>query len=228
MKRFDKVKTVQLIVYLIVTGYMLIRIFTDHELYASIAADSTMRFLCFLFWALLGLSYAFLLYDFDSYGNLKREYSEMDLAIFSDPMTGIANRYSCDAFIEQYMDKPLPDGIGCITFDMTNLKELNDEYGHKAGNEAIKDFSTLLQTAAINVCFVGRNGGNKFLAIFTDCSNAKMDSFLWGLEEKVERRNIKSKQGSIEYKYGKAFNEGSQVKTINDLIALSNKRSMEA
>ncbi len=228
MKIFDKIKTIQLLIYIAITGVMLFSIFTDSELYHAIAENEQIRYICFVLWGVLGISFAFMFFDFSSYTNLKREYSELDLAVFSDPMTGIANRYSCDAFIEQYLDKPLPRDVGCITIDMTNIQEINRVYSHIDGNNAIKDFSAILQKVSLGVCFVGRNGGNKFLAIFQECSRDKMERFMKTLDKEVTLRNEKSETGKIEYKYGIAFDEGDKVKTINELIALSNSRSTEA
>ncbi|MCR5272616.1 MAG: diguanylate cyclase [Lachnospiraceae bacterium] len=228
MKKFDKVKTVQLLIYVAITAYMLFKIFTDMDLYRAIAENDSMRFLCFLLWAILGISFAFMFFDFSSYTNLKREYSELDLAVFSDPMTGLANRYSCDAFIEQYTDKPLPRDVGCITLDMTNIAEINEKYSHTAGNEAIKDFSNILKKVSLGICFIGRNGGSKFLAIFEECTDEKMERFLKEFAQEIEKRNESSETGNITYKYGKAFDEGEKVRDIIELIALSNKRSTEA
>jgi diguanylate cyclase (GGDEF)-like protein len=166
--------------------------------------------------------------DLRAYAELQREYNELNLTVFSDPVTGMANRHSCDAFIEEYLDKPLPEDIGCITFDIINLRDINEEYGHLAGNAAIREFSGILQAAAMDVCFVGRNGGNKFLALFKNCTREKMDAFIKNVDRRVTSRNEKSTQGEIRYKYGMAFDEGEQVQNINQLIALANRRTIES
>jgi PleD family two-component response regulator len=80
----------------------------------------------------------------------------------------------------------------------------------------------------MDVCFVGRNGGNKFLAIFKDCSLQKMDDFLSYVESRVAMRNVKAGNSKIRYEYGVAFQEGEQVTNINQLIALANRRTIEA
>jgi diguanylate cyclase (GGDEF)-like protein len=167
--------------------------------------------------------------DFRTYAILQREYRELDLTVFSDPVTGMANRHSCDAFIEQYLDKYLPWDVGCITFDIINLADINRQHGHMTGNMAIREFSVILQTAATDVCFVGRNGGNKFLALFKNCTTRqKMEDFIKDVDERVTKYNEDAAHGEISYKYGIAFAEEEQVDTINELIALSNRRSIES
>jgi diguanylate cyclase (GGDEF)-like protein len=216
------------VLYIALTLLGLIYIFTDRDLYHMIAANTDLKVFFAILWLLLLCSFIFMYVDFRSYANLRREYRELDLTIFSDPVTGMANRHSCDAFIEQYLDKPLPEDIGCITFDIINLADINEQHGHLAGNAAIREFSGILQAAAVDVCFVGRNGGNKFLAIFTNCSTEKMEDFLREVERRNFDRNLKATQGEIRYKYGIAFEEGEEVQNINQLIALSNRRAIES
>ena len=227
IKRFDKIKTIQLVVYVVLTIAAVIMIFTDSELYHMVATNGHVRMLCLLLWITYGLSFVFIYYDMTSYSALKRDVRELDFAVYSDPLTGIANRYSCDAFIEQYLDKPLPKDMGAIMFDITNMREINEKYGHVGGNNVIREFSSILQSASINTCFVGRNGGNKFLAIFKKTNTEQMEDFLFRVECKINLHNSSTEKGEILYRYGVAFNEGADVKDISMLIALANRRISE-
>ena len=71
---------------------------------------------------------------------------------------------------------------------------------------------------------MGRNGGNKFLALFEDCSRADIDIFLDRMDKKVCSYNSAAQGKCIQYRYGVAFEEGPEIKTITDLVALSNSR----
>lgn len=224
MKKFDIFKTIQLILFICVTGISLFIVLTDKELYQLVASDPHIRMLCVMLWIALGLSFFFIFMDFSLFSSFKREYREMDFAISSDPVSGIANRYSCDSVIEKYLDKPLPQDIGCVMFDLTNLQETNQAYGHIQGNELIREFSGILQSTSLNTCFVGRNGGNKFLALFEKCSDEKLKDFLERIEVKIERHNSIEGTHPILYRYGIAFKEDPSIRSITDLIALSNKR----
>ncbi len=76
----------------------------------------------------------------------------------------------------------------------------------------------------MNLCFVGRNGGNKFIALFENCTAQKLATFLERVESKVSLYNENSESAPIVYKYGSAYRENESVRTITDLIALSNHR----
>ena len=97
MKKFDRIKTIQLILLMAITASSLVVILRNSELYALIATNMAARTISILLWLTLGLSFLFLLYDFSSYADMRRENSELDNAVYSDALTGIANRYSVDA-----------------------------------------------------------------------------------------------------------------------------------
>lgn len=224
MRKFDIFKTIQLILFVILAAVSLVIILTDSALYRTIADNAHVRALCILLWAAFVLSFLFIFMDFSLFSTFKKDYKELDYAVSQDPVSGIANRYSCDSLIEKYLDQPLPRNIGCIMFDLTNIRQVNRTYGHTKGNRLIYDFSGILQASSMNLCFVGRNGGNKFMALFENCSAHKLSVFLERVEDKVSLYNADSDSAPIIYKYGMAYRENDSVQTITDLIALSNHR----
>lgn len=228
MKKFDILKTVQLVVFVGLAAVSLFQILTDPRLYHLVATDAQIRTLCILLWLVLVLSFLFIFLDFSHFSSFKREYKELDFAVSSDPVAGIANRYSCDALIEKYVDQPLPDNIGCIMFELTNLREINKSCGHLQGNELIREFSLILQSSSAKMCFVGRNGGNEFIALFENCSRKKLINFLKQVSKKVAEHNDTMDNAPIAYRYGVAFNEGHPGGSITELVALSARRARQS
>ena len=228
MKKFDRIKTIQLLLLIAITAASLVVILRNSELYALIATNMAARTISVLLWLTLGLSFLFLLYDFSSYADMRRENSELDNAVYSDALTGIANRYSVDAYIGQFLGKPLPEDMGVVTIDMTNLSEINKAHGHSGGDMTIQAFASILQTAAGRACFIGRNGGNKFVAIFRDCTETRLERFLDSVESLTDERNTAHEDAPIRYSAGKAFNEGEDISTVTELVALSDKRARQA
>lgn len=224
MKKIDRLKTIQLICFIALTVLSAVVICVSKGLYHTIAADPGVKIMCGMLWLTLVVSFVFIFLDFNSFGSFKRDYRELDYAVHSDPVAGIANRYSSDSMIEKYLDKPIPEGLGCIMIVLSNIQEINQLYGHIAGNQMIRDFSTILKFASVNLCFAARNGGNKFLVLFEECSDEKIEKFLARVSQKVGAQNSQPGTHPIEYKYGIAFNENENVKTITDLIALSDRR----
>lgn len=226
MKRFDIIKTIQLLFLVAAALVTLLVVLRDRELYALMAENGHIRLLGFLLWAVLGISFGFLFYDFHSYSDLKRENMELDNALYSDALTGIANRYSVDVFIGRYLGKPLPEKMGCVTIELTNLSEINRRSGHAGGDAAIQYFAEILQQASGGNCFIGRNGGNKFLAIFKESSIQQLDSFTQQVITLLERHAEKTSELTPSCRYGTSH--ASEVSSLQELIALSDKRSHDS
>ena len=91
--------------------------------------------------------------------------------------------------IEKYLDKPLPEDIACVMFDLTNIYMINQLYGHIQGNQVIKEFSDILRSSSTDLCFVGRNGGNKFLAVFENATKQNIITFLEKVKGKTQAYN---------------------------------------
>lgn len=226
MKRFQIVKTVQMAVLVVLAVLCLVLVLRDSELYHLIAQNDTIKAFFFIFWLVFAMSLIFLLYDFNSYAGLRRENLELDNAVYSDALTGVANRYSVDSYIGQFIGKDLPKDMGCATLDLVNLSEINAKRGHGGGDAAIMAFAEILKNAAAGESsFIGRNGGNKFIVFFRQCSSERLDGFARSVGELVAAHNEKDPDGALAYTYGCAFNEGQAVSTVTELVALSDRRA---
>ena len=223
-KKSELIKTLQLVLFLLITAAGLFAVFKDKNLYQMIGFDASVRFISMLLWLSLGFSFIFILIDFRISASMKKDYKELDFALRNDRVAGIANRFSCDAMIEKYVDQPLPDNIGCVMLEISSIREINDTYGHTRGNSAIQEFANILLTSSVGMCFVGRNGGNKFMALFEDCDAEKMNSFLVRVNSKIDVHNRRNDTPPLEYRTGSAFSADDKVDGITQLISLSDKR----
>lgn len=242
MRKFGCVKIVQLSVLIVLAAAgMLMLLNTNLKQYIFSNRDTTLLFL--LIWIVIVVNFVFILVDFIILAHVKMDVNELYEAAYADSLSGIPNRFSCDVIIEKYIDKELPRSICCIMLELTNLSEINSYYGHKSGNYVVKEFSKILTVASQATCFVGRNGGNKFLVIMEKCNQDKMDRFLEEVDKKVAKFNQdkmdrllenadtnaakfdqNKAQVVVEYCVGIAWNKQEQLTSINQLVSLANKR----
>jgi diguanylate cyclase (GGDEF)-like protein len=84
-----------------------------------------------------------------------------------DPLTGLYNRHHVGERISRTMDSARRGGHDAVVImlDIDNFKELNDDLGHIAGDQALADISTVLanQTRASDMAV--RWGGDEFLVV---------------------------------------------------------------
>ncbi|MDO4493382.1 MAG: GGDEF domain-containing protein [Clostridia bacterium] len=227
MKKYTFYKTVQLVLFILLTLIALLQIFPNEGVYHLIAQDVSARALAMVLWVAFGLSFVFIYFDFSFFFGYRKEYREMDLAVHSDPISGIANRFSCDMIVEKYLEHDLPMDLGCVMIDITNIRDINRLYGHVAGNNAIGEFSSILRLSSLDLCFVGRNGGNKFLCVFESCSEEKLTKFLDRVRQRVALHNRDEESAPLAYRYGVAVAGEETLSDITELISLSNRRISE-
>ncbi len=177
-----------------------------------------------ILWILLAVNILFLLLDFGLIRNLDSDYKGLHAAVYSDYISGLPNRLSCDMLIEKYAGEALPNNIGCIMIDLINLPSVNSFHSHAEGNILLREFSNILSSAAHSLGFVGRNGGNKFLVIFEGCSKNKIDHFITRVDQEVQQHNQNLNAIPMEYRAGFALNSDEQLSSITALIALANSR----
>lgn len=229
MKKQEILKSVQLIVFILLTAVCVYCIVLDNEIYHLIAEDKHIRLVCVMLWITQLLSFLFILLDFNFAASFKKDYRELDYAVHSDPLSGLANRLGADTLIEKYMDMPVPDDFGCCMLELSNIREINELHGHAVGNALIRDFAEILNSASFNNCYVARNGGNKYLAIFEHSDSGTINAFLRELEENIKNYNAVAGNYPIRYRYGVAIKESADkmIKGVPDLIALANRRIYE-
>jgi len=61
-------------------------------------------------------------------------------------------------------------GTGILMIDLDHFKKINDSYGHLAGDVVLKEIAGRIGNAVRSYDFVGRYGGEEFIAVLSDCS----------------------------------------------------------
>ncbi len=102
--------------------------------------------------------------------DLRRELEEsVDLST-KDGLTGLFNRRYFDIHIKQMVDKSIETGqkMCMLMFDMDHFKEVNDTYGHPAGDAVLKELSTNLKASFRITDLISRYGGEEFVVLVSN------------------------------------------------------------
>ena len=76
-----------------------------------------------------------------------------------------------------------------FTFDMDNLKPINDTYGHSAGDDALQTVASVLRRLQWNGAVSARIGGDEFLLFLPECDDAGAEKALAAIEADLELLN---------------------------------------
>ncbi len=90
-----------------------------------------------------------------------------------DPLTNLYNR----RYMNETLDRELhrssrTEGgvVSVVQFDLDHFKQINDQFGHGAGDAVLVEFSAILQEVSRASDVACRLGGEEFLLILPDCS----------------------------------------------------------
>jgi diguanylate cyclase (GGDEF)-like protein len=110
--------------------------------------------------------------DVSDLGNDHRRLRvERDLALRAsqvDPLTGIANRAAVLQRLDEALRRRQPPAVALI--DLDHFKQINDQHGHAAGDQVLRDFADRLQHALRRSDACGRVGGEEFLVVLDGLS----------------------------------------------------------
>ena len=114
------------------------------------------------------------LHDRSSETNLEERVQSLHIRATRDPLTQIHNRAEFDRtharFVKEHLDRARPCSL--IIADIDRFKQVNDTFGHQAGDNALVSFAALLQRSCRRGDLVARYGGEEFVLLCTDCDNA--------------------------------------------------------
>ncbi|MBS0210869.1 MAG: diguanylate cyclase [Planctomycetes bacterium] len=130
------------------------------------AADGTRQGLTLIF------------HDASSETSLEERCQNLHELATRDPLTGVANRAEFNRVIMQFVAAHLESKRPCslIMCDIDRFKQINDRYGHPAGDAVIRSFAHLLQNAVRTGDLVSRYGGEEFTMLCADCDLASVNA----------------------------------------------------
>lgn len=101
------------------------------------------------------------------------ETSELYHRATHDALTGLANRALFYDRLRQGLELACRRSslIGILNLDMDGLKAINDRYGHRAGDAAIRETATRIRRALRQSDTAARLGGDEFGVILYDVQN---------------------------------------------------------
>lgn len=86
----------------------------------------------------------------------------------NDPLTGVLNRMAFARKMDQIIQKSKASQHILLMLDIDGFKQLNDTFGHAAGDDALIDIARSLRTVLRHGDLLGRLGGDEFVICLKD------------------------------------------------------------
>lgn len=141
--------------------------------------------------------------------------------VYLDEATGLPNKNKCEELLN------VPELVTALTgvcvFDLNNLRVINNSMGHEKGDEYIRRFATLLREAVPEEYFVGRDGGDEFIAIINGLDHDGMDQCLEAIRKHTAEYSAVHTDMPISYAAGYALSSDFDECTMRTLLAGADK-----
>lgn len=147
---------------------------------------------------------------------------------YTDALTGINNRQAT----EDYFDK-IDEENSCycvIEFDLNELKMVNDKQGHSEGDNYIRSFADVLINASKGWGFIGRTGGDEFIAIIVADQYAikeETEKFLQTYARELNMENSKKHLIHMSAAHGICYYNENGVHSIRQALKIADQRMYE-
>jgi diguanylate cyclase (GGDEF)-like protein len=148
-----------------------------------------------------------------------------------DGLTGLANRRQCsDTLSSQiaYADR-FVEPLSVVLADLDRFKDVNDRWGHAAGDVVLREFAAVLQSTIREADLAGRWGGEEFVLLLPGTDGEGALLLAERVRRNLEQRPILSPDGSairITASFGVA--EHSLGTTDTELVAQADRALYEA
>ncbi|MCH5194307.1 MAG: GGDEF domain-containing protein [Oscillospiraceae bacterium] len=111
----------------------------------------------------------------------KRETEEkrvlQNLSIY-DPLTSVMNRRAFDFTAEKYLGRILKNEASLLFIDVDYFKQVNDRFGHDAGDRILTEFSAALTELFGEDSYISRYGGDEFVVLVRSADKKKVSKQL--------------------------------------------------
>lgn len=159
-----------------------------------------------------------------SYNNLLKRRDALDTILRSaaetDSLTNLPNRYSYERQILESDDEI--SSMAVFLFDVDYLKETNDNYGHAAGDELLRQaaecISSCFGETEKSTCF--RFGGDEFAAVIRECDPIQIGRM-------IEKFEILQAKCGISISWGYDYVDSLQKTTVKNLFDQADRNMYE-
>jgi len=161
---------------------------------------------------------------------LEKELKETQVDGMKDHLTGALNRKSLEGSLKILESKYRRDkqDYAVIFFDIDHFKEVNDTYGHDAGDVILKTFTSLLIKLTRDTDIIGRYGGEEFIALLHFRNPEELYKYITRIKSVVSNNKFIYKDEKIQIKFSAGVEVRSNCKSSQDTITKADKLLYDA
>lgn len=105
----------------------------------------------------------------------KKLHLELERQLRTDPLTGLYNRVALFDRLDYLLENASRGNfsVAVILIDLDGFKDVNDTYGHRAGDELLRQFGARLRKLVRTSDMAARLSGDEFVLVFTNFQDSE-------------------------------------------------------
>lgn len=153
---------------------------------------------------------------------LSARTAELHHLATTDLMTGVSNRHSFmqELYREFARARRYRTPLSVLIFDLDFFKQINDGYGHAAGDEAMRAFAAAARDCLRGMDVLGRLGGEEFGIILPNTMLDQAELVAERIRASVTRIAIETEYGTVRFTTSVGVTKiGDEGDTVDGLLA---------
>jgi diguanylate cyclase (GGDEF)-like protein len=151
--------------------------------------------------------------------------------VTTDHLTGLANRAKLAEVFQRESERARRNGtpLALVYLDIDHFKQINDHFGHDAGDQALCHFASILSKRLRTTDLLCRLGGEEFAALLPEASAEQARAIAETLREHLAATPLEfgDQQLSMTLSAGVAV-FGSNCEHLDDLMGVADRRAYAA
>ena len=129
----------------------------------------------------------------------EEKLAEQQRKSMQDSLTKLSNRAAFDKYFTQSLVRfhHKPFELSLVVIDIDDFKNINDTYGHTAGDKTLQVIANTIQKKVGKDAFVARYGGEEFVLIYTQQKEAALVKGLNLINKSIARLPFKFKNNKV-------------------------------
>lgn len=160
------------------------------------------------------------------------QHAEAESNALTDPLTALPNARCMYVRFEQEVSRAHRTGrpFQVIMLDLDDFKQVNDTFGHKIGDQMLREIARLLQSQLRDYDFLARYAGDEFVAIVQDLAEDQVEELIQRIERTISGFSMRvrsDKHAKVGISVGKAT-YGTDGDALDQLLIAADQKMYSA
>ena len=153
-----------------------------------------------------------------------RSFAQVELQASTDALTGLPNRRATEAAMQRLLRDN--ENVAVAMADLDRFKQLNDKYGHEAGDRALRILADAVRPALRDEDVIGRWGGEAFVLVLPGMSAREAKAALDRVRNQLAEACARVEAPAVTVSMGVVDNDLSTVG--DELVRLADEALLAA